>query len=102
MRCFFLWMLRDHSLGRDQKSCNRSCPLQRVTDDLRRVDDVLAREVAIFARLGVVAVTVIRVFEDFCGDHRAIFARFDRNEVRRSAKRSAHDGDTDSGRRFRV
>jgi hypothetical protein len=54
MGCFLLGPLGYHRFGRDQKTSDGSRTLQRVPHHLRRVDDALAREIAVLTRLSVV------------------------------------------------
>jgi len=80
---FLLRSLGHHRLGRDQESGDRGRALQRVTHDLRWVDDALAREIPVLARLSVVAEGIGHPFENLPDNHRAIFASIDGDQAGR-------------------
>ena len=71
----FLGVFSDHGFGGDQEASNRGCVLQRATHNLGWVDDALRYQIAVFVALGVIAVSVLGILQDFADDHRAIFAR---------------------------
>ena len=47
--------------------------LQCATDNLGRVDDALADQIAVLVGLGIVAIGVLGILEDLADDDRAIF-----------------------------
>ncbi len=84
--------LRHHRLGRDQEACNRGRPLKRVTHNLHRVDNALACEIPVLARLSVVAKAIGCLFEDLGRNHRAVFASVGCDLAGRPGERLPDDG----------
>jgi hypothetical protein len=62
-----------------------------ITHDLRWVDDALAREIPVLARLSVVAEGIGRPFENLPDNHRAIFASIDGDQAGRTGQRFADE-----------
>src|SRR4029077_19787841 len=84
---------RHHGFGGDQERGHRGRVLDRDTNHLGRVDDALADEVGIFAGLRVETIGILILLEDLADDHRAVFARVDRDLAGRPGQRLAHDLD---------
>jgi hypothetical protein len=61
----------NHGFRGDQQRSNRSCVLQSRTNNLDRVDDAHGDHVAIFGRLGVVAVVVLILVENLADNDRS-------------------------------
>src|SRR5438552_9630538 len=91
--CVLLRHFGHHGFGGDQESRDGSCVLDRHTHDLGRVDDALGDEVAVFAGLGVEAVSVLVLLQDLADDDGAVFTSVDRDLARRIGQRLAHDLD---------
>src|SRR3984893_18196203 len=90
---FFLRALGYHRLGRDQESCDRGRPLQSVAYDLRRVDDALAREIPVLARLSVVTEVIGGLLEDLANNHSTVLASIGCDQAGRPGQRLADDVD---------
>src|ERR1700739_991717 len=83
----------NHGLGRYQQSRDGGRVLQRNTHDLRRVDDALGYQVAVFASLGIEAIGVRARLQDFATPEGAVFAGVDGYLARRPWDRLLDDLD---------
>src|SRR6266508_3719163 len=88
-----LRQLGDHGLGGDEQARDRGRTLQRRAHDLGRVDDALGDEIAVLARLGVIAVGVAVLLQDLADHDRAVLAGIDGDLACRPGNRLAHDLD---------
>src|SRR6478735_5640138 len=91
--CILLRHFGHHGFGGDQQRRNRGRVLDRGAHDLRRVDDALRDQVAVFAGLRVEAVGILLLLEDLADDDAAVLARVDRDLTGRRGQRLAHDLD---------
>src|SRR5262249_45889241 len=64
--------LGHHGFGRNEQASNGSGILQRAAHDLGWIDHALADEIAIGARLGVVAIGVLGVLQNLADYNRAV------------------------------
>ena len=83
----------DHSLRGDQQAGDRSRILQGAPHDLRWVDDTLAHQVAVLARLRIVAVRILVLVHDLADHDRAVSPGIDCDLAGRGLDRLAHDLD---------
>jgi hypothetical protein len=95
-RAGVLRALGHHRLGRDQQAGDRGRVLQGAAHDLGRVDHALGDEIAVGARLGVVAVGVLGVFQDLADHYRTVVAGVLHDLARRGLQGLAHDVDADA------
>jgi hypothetical protein len=65
---FFFGTSATNGFSGDQQSRNRGRVLDRHTNDLRRVDDALGDEVAVFAGLRVEPVGILLLLQDLADD----------------------------------
>ena len=86
--------LGDHRFGGDQQSRDRGRALQGGANNLGRIDNALAHEIAEFAGLSVEAIGISVLVQDLADHDRAILARIDYNLARRPAQCLPHDLDT--------
>src|SRR5262245_56753088 len=77
-----LWRRRaryfdDYGFGGDEEARHRRRALECRTHHLRRVDDALRQEIPVLARLDVVAIRPVFLFEDLGNDDRAVESGID-------------------------
>src|SRR5271169_106881 len=82
----FLRLFGDHRFGRDEQPRDRSCALQRGTNDFGWIDDPLAQQIAEFASLGVEAVGEAVLVQDFADHDGAVLTRVRHYLPRRPAQ----------------
>src|SRR5579859_643719 len=89
----FLRHFGHHGFGGDQQRGNGGRVLDGYANNLGRIDDALGDQVDVFAGLGVKAVGVLVLLQDFADDHRAVFTGIDRDLAGRIGQRLADDLD---------
>src|SRR5689334_2609568 len=90
-----LGTLGHHGLGGDQEAGHGGGILQRGANDLGRIDDALADEVAVDTGLGVVAVGVLGLLENLAQNDGAVLARILHDLAGRHLQGAADDVDAD-------
>src|SRR5262249_57696143 len=85
--------LGDHGFGRDEQAGDRGRTLQRRAHHFSRVDDALRDEIAVLARLRVIAVGVGVLLQDLADHDRAVLAGIDGDLARGPGDRLTDDVD---------
>src|SRR5215831_19799203 len=88
-QALLLRQLGDHGLGRDEQAGDRGRTLQRRAHHFGRVDDALRDEIAVLARLRVIAVGVGVLLQDLADHDRAVFAGIDGDLARGPGDRAS-------------
>ena len=68
-----------HGFGCNEEARHRGRALECCAHHLGRVDDALRHQIPVLARLGIVAIGVVFLFEDFGDDDRAVYPSIDRD-----------------------